>query len=384
LSPARALQQSYERAVQRRALVDDPAQRLVLARLGRLADCLQAAPRAGSLRLWLARAWPTRFGLQPCRGVYLWGGVGRGKTWLMDLFCDQLRPGDALRLHYQHLMREVHRLLARGQGRERPLEAVAATFARRARLLCIDEFVVQDIGDAMLMDGLLDGLLRRGVALLCTSNTAPQRLYENGLQRARFLPAIELLQQRLDVLQIGAGTDYRLRELKGSATWFAQDPASGQQMRRLFEALSGDDASERASGSARILEIEGRQLPVRGAAHGMAWFDFAVLCTGPRSAGDYIELADEMHTLFLSDVPVFRDADDDAARRFISLVDELYDRRVKLVASAAAEPDQLYHGARLRDAFARTASRLIEMRSHDYLARAHQAGAAGSSSAQRS
>jgi cell division protein ZapE len=260
---------------------------------------------------------------------------------------------------------------------------MATTFAQRTRVLCIDEFAVHDIGDAMLMDGFLDGLLRQGVALVCTSNTAPQRLYENGLQRARFLPTIELLQERLDVVEIGAGPDYRLRELKESATWFSsQEPESEARMQRLFVALSGhalssDAASGRASHVARTLDIEGRALPVRAAAHGMAWFDFTALCAGPRSAGDYIALADELHSLFLSDVPVFEPTDDDAARRFISLIDELYDRRVKLVASAAAEPDQLYRGERLRGAFARTSSRLAEMRGHEYLARAHQAGTAG-------
>jgi cell division protein ZapE len=219
--------------------------------------------------------------------------------------------------------------------------------------------------------------LQQGVTLLCTSNVPPQRLYANGLQRARFLPAIELIQQRLDVMEIGAGLDYRLRELRGSAIWFSsQDPESAAQMQRLFTALSGAGESQRASTGPLTLDIEGRALPVRAVSHGMAWFDFAALCMGPRSAGDYIVLADEMHTLFLSNVPVFRETDDDAARRFISLVDELYDRRVKLVASAAAEPDQLYRGQRLRDAFVRTASRLVEMRSHEYLARAHQAGAA--------
>jgi cell division protein ZapE len=372
LSPAQALQLAYERGVQR-ALTDDSAQRQVLARLGQLADCLQATPPDSSLRRWFFSRWPERFGLQPCRGIYIWGGVGRGKTWLMDLFCDQLAPGVVQRFHYQHLMREVHRQLARGRGRERPLRAVAASFARRARVLCVDEFAVQDIGDAMLMDGLLDGLLRQGMTLVCTSNIAPRRLYEHGLQRARFLPAIELIERRLDVVEIGAGLDYRLRELQGSATWFSSvDPASEEKMRQLFVALAGG-AADRA-GAGRTLEIEGRKLPVRAATHGMAWFDFAALCAGPRSASDYIALADELHSLFLSDVPVFHETDDDAARRFISLVDELYDRGVKLVASAAAEPDQLYRGERLHAVFTRTASRLVEMRSQEYLGRAHQAG----------
>jgi cell division protein ZapE len=326
LNPAQALQQGYERAVQSRGFADDPAQRLVLARLGQLAECLRATPPAGALRRWFYSRWPDQFGLQPCRGIYVWGGVGRGKTWLMDLFCDQLPPGAVQRLHFQHLMREVHRQLARGrgQGRERPLRAVAASLARRARVLCVDEFAVQDIGDAMLMDGLLDGLLRQAVTLVCTSNIAPRRLYENGLQRARFLPAIELIERRLEVVEIGAGLDYRLRELQGSTTWYSSgDPATEENMRQLFAALAGDAAADRASPAARTLDIEGRTVPVRAAAHGMAWFDFAALCAGPRSAGDYIALADEMHSLFLSDVPVFQHADDDAARRFISLVDEL-------------------------------------------------------------
>ena len=371
MSPAQALQQEYERAVQRRALVIDPAQGVVVARLGHLADCLDATPAPGPFRRWLASRWPRRFRRQSCQGLYLWGDVGRGKTWLVDLFCLQQRPSDVLRLHFQHLMREVHRQLRRGRHQERPLRHVAASIARRARVLCIDEFGVHDIGDAMLLHGLLDALLSQGVVLVCTSNTPPDQLYANGLQRARFLPAIELLQARLDVMEIGVGPDYRLRELEGSPTWFdSRNPAADGQMERLFRALAGDAAAEAPA----TVDLEGRSLPVRRSAHGMLWFDFATLCEGPRSAGDYIALADEWHTLFLSNVPVFTSTSDDAARRFISLVDELYDRRVKLVASAAASPETLYQGERLRDSFARTASRLIEMRSSAYLGGAHQSG----------
>jgi cell division protein ZapE len=253
------------------------------------------------------------------------------------------------------------------------LRQVAASFARRTRVLCIDEFGVHDIGDAMLIHGLLEALLRQGVTLVCTSNTPPGQLYANGLQRARFLPAIELLQTQLDVMEIGAGPDYRLRELEGSPTWFdSGDAATEGKMQRLFRALAGD-AGE---GAPATVEIEGRSLPVRNCAHGMLWFDFATLCEGPRSSGDYIALADEWHTLFLSDIPVLTSASDDAARRLVSLVDELYDRRVKLVASAAAGPEQLYRGERLRDSFARTVSRLIEMRSPAYLGGAHVSGVA--------
>jgi len=373
LSPAQALQQEYERAVQRRALVVDPAQGIVLARLGQLADCLEAEPPPGRMQRWLASHWPRRFRLSCCRGLYLWGDVGRGKTWLVDLFCSQQRPVDVHRLHFQHLMREVHRQLRNGQGQERPLRQVAALFARRTRVLCIDEFGVHDIGDAMLIHGLLEALLRQGVTLVCTSNTPPGQLYANGLQRARFLPAIELLQTQLDVMEIGAGPDYRLRELEGSPTWFDSGDATTEgRMQRLFGALAGDAGEEAPA----TVDIEGRSLPVRKCAHGMLWFDFATLCEGPRSAGDYIALADEWHTLFLSDIPVLTSASDDAARRFVTLVDELYDRRVKLVASAAASPEQLYRGERLRDSFARTVSRLIEMRGPAYLGGAHVSGVA--------
>jgi cell division protein ZapE len=372
LSPAQALSRDYERAVRQRTLSEDPAQRVVLARLGQLADCLQSSPVAGPLRRWLARRWPRSFALQDCKGIYLWGSVGRGKTWLVDLFGATLPAAAVRRMHFQHLMREVHRQLGNARHLESPLRQVAASLAR-ARVLCIDEFNVHDIGDAMLLHGLVEALLAQGVVLVCTSNTPPHRLYEGGLQRARFLPAIRLLEQRLDVVQIGAGPDYRLRELEGASTWFAsQDPATPQLMQRLFLALSG--AAPGAAASGGTLQLEGREVPLRHSAHGMAWFEFAALCEGPRSANDYIALADEMHTVFLSGIPVFTESGDDAARRFIGLVDELYDRGVKLVASAAAEPAQLYQGVSLQAAFLRTASRLAEMRSHAYLARSHQAG----------
>ena len=251
------------------------------------------------------------------------------------------------------------------------MRQVAASFARRARVLCIDEFGVHDIGDAMLVHGFLEALLIQGVILVCTSNTPPAQLYANGLQRARFLPAIELLQSQLDVMEIGAGPDYRLRELEGSA------PGSIRRTRprtARWSACSAHWLETLPRKRRKTVDIEGRSLPVRSSAHGMLWFDFATLCEGPRSAGDYIALADEWQTLFLSNVPVFTNSSDDAARRFISLVDELYDRRVKLVASAAASPEELYQGERLRESFARTSSRLIEMRSHAYLGGAHQSG----------
>jgi cell division protein ZapE len=213
--PNDVLGAAYAREIAKRGFESDRAQLEALRHLERLRAELATAASA-PLGKRILRGL-TRDNGGATRGVYLWGGVGRGKTWLMDLFCEQLAAGDVQRLHYQHLMREVHRQLALslGKSQERPLRKVAASFARRARVLCVDEFAVQDIGDAMLMDGLLDGLLRQGTTLVCTSNIAPRRLYENGLQRARFLPAIDLIERRLDVVEIGAGLDYRLRELQG-------------------------------------------------------------------------------------------------------------------------------------------------------------------------
>ncbi|MDR2215170.1 MAG: AFG1 family ATPase [Nevskiaceae bacterium] len=346
-------------------LQPDEGQRAAVQALDKLQVRLRnARQRGGALQRLLSRV--THRPPTTPRGLYLWGDVGRGKTWMMDRFHASL--GDAsLRLHFQHFMREVHHRLRALRERESPLDAVAEQWAEQTRVLCLDELQVLDIGDAMLLHGLITGLLTRGVTLVTTSNTPPSRLYEGGLQRERFLPAIALLESHLDVIHIGAGPDWRLRGLSDAKTWFdAAQPQTTAQMTALFERLAAGSASP----GPQTLQVEGRTLPARRTASGMAWFDFAALCEGPRSAADYIALAEELHTLFLSDVPVFDAQHDDAARRFISLVDELYDRRVKLVLSAWAS--QLYRGERLRAAFERTASRLVEMRSAQYLARAHQ------------
>jgi cell division protein ZapE len=230
---------------------------------------------------------------------------------------------------------------------------------------CLDEFMVQDIGDAMILHGVLDGLLRRGVVLVTTSNTPPSRLYEGGLQRERFLPTIALLERMLDVVEIMPGEDYRQRQLRAAPTWLhSRDAATTQRMRELFARLAGNAAVD----DAHSMMVEGRPIATLRHAGGLAWFTFAALCEGPRAADDYIAIARRMHTVFLSDVPVFDGHNDDAARRFIALVDELYDRRVKLIVSAAAEPLELYRGERLARDFGRTASRLVEMRGSEYLA----------------
>lgn len=359
------LLQRYDQALLREARRADPAQLAVARRLDALDRCLAATPGAGPLHRLVSKLVGDARHPLSCRGLYLWGTVGRGKTWLMDLFCAGRPRTECRRLHFAHFMREVHARRARVGNIERPLERVALQLARKARVYCLDEFMVQDIGDAMILHGVLDGLLRRGVVLVTTSNTPPSRLYEGGLQRERFLPTIALLERLLDVVEIAPGEDYRQRQLRAAPTWLpAGDPGTAARMRELFGRLAGDEAVDEG----HTMLVEGRPITTLRHAGGLAWFAFAALCEGPRAADDYIALARQLHTVFLSDVPVFDGHNDDAARRFIALVDELYDRRVKLVASAAAEPLALYRGERLARDFERTASRLVEMRGDPYLA----------------
>jgi cell division protein ZapE len=345
-------------------LADDPAQRRVALRMDGLIAAL-TAPAAGSL---LSRWWRGRGeGDGAPRGLYLWGGVGRGKTHLLDLFYASLAFPERERSHFYRFMQDVHAALRKVDGRSDPLRSVAQQLAARARVLCLDEFFVADIADAMILGGLLEALFERGVTVVTTSNQAPRDLYKDGLQRARFLPAIASIERHLDVVELDGGTDYRLLRLKTAHVyWDAADPRAPAEMRRLFDSLTG----AAASGPVQIA-VAGRDIPARDTSAGTAWFEFDALCRGPRGAGDYIELARRFHTVFVSDVPVFGDGDEDPARRFLTLVDEFYDRRVKLIVSAAAAPQQLYRGERLRLEFPRAVSRLVEMQSERYLAEEH-------------
>ena len=301
------------------------------------------------------------------RGIYLWGGVGRGKTWLMDLFFDSLDFPERRRLHFHHFMREVHAGLRTLSRQAAPLQSLAQSMRAETRLLCLDELFVSDIADAMILGGLFEALLKAGTTLVITSNVPPSGLYRDGLQRARFLPAIALLERQLQVLNLDGGTDYRLRQLRQAPIYLVEGAAAREQLGRLFERLADAHAEHNAE-----LHVGGRPIAAWRRSSDVVWFDFASLCEGPRSQHDYGDIADEFHTVLVSDVPVFGDAHDDAARRFIALVDEFYDRGVKLVLSAAAPPPQLYRGQRLRFEFQRTVSRLIEMQSEEYLARAHR------------
>jgi cell division protein ZapE len=366
-----SLPEPYRREFLRHGYTADAAQRAAIASLERLRGRLARAARrerrlTWRLRVALGRA-PAR---RPIPGVYLWGGVGRGKTLLLDIFAGSLAV-PARRTHFHRFMHEVHARLEalRSRGIEDPLAHIAADLAAEIRVLCFDELFVSDIADAMLLAGLFGGLLTRGVTLVFTSNVPPSGLYRDGLQRSRFLPAIALLESACTILEVDAGTDYRLRQLKRAPLYLdtaAED--ADALLRQRFEAVVGERGSEPGS-----IEILGRPVRVRRHAEGAAWFEFADLCEGPRSTEDYIEIARQFHTVVLANVPELGPGDDDAARRLIALVDEFYERGVKLIVSAAAAPEALYHGERLRFEFRRTVSRLAEMQSHEYLARPHQA-----------
>jgi cell division protein ZapE len=339
----------------------DHAQAAAFDRLSQLATELEAfrAARQSTLKkLFLPPDVP--------RGVYLWGGVGRGKSFLMDGFFATVAIRRKTRVHFHAFMRSVHEELAALRDEEDPLAIVAGRIAARHRLICFDEFHVSDIADAMILGRLFKALFEHGVVFVMTSNYAPDSLWPDGLQRERFLPAIALLNQWLDVVEVDAGVDYRLRVLEQAGVY--QTPLGADAEAALagaFERMrSGPDEDPR-------LTIEGRPLAARRVAGSAAWFAFATLCEGPRSQRDYLELARSFPVLFLSGVPALSAEAANAARRFTWLVDILYDHRVKLVISAAVPPDGLYRAGPNQREFARTASRLIEMQSRDYMALPH-------------
>ena len=343
----------------------DPGQLAALAELDRVQRALLARARRG---WWTRLCDRLRGGARAPRGLYLWGEVGRGKTLLMDLFYEQV-PGVAKRrVHFHRFMGEVHARLRTFAHRSDPLALVATELAADCRLLCLDEFVVTDIGDAMILARLLEVLFAQGVVLVTTSNTVPAGLYREGLQRARFLPAIALIERHCVVHRLASPTDWRLRALEQAPVYHLAD---GEAARRLLPAI-WDRLAQGADPIAGEIAVNARAIPAIACHEGIAWFVFEALCEGPRAVADYIELARDFHTLLLEGIPRFDGRNDDPARRFVHLVDELYDRNVNLIASAAAEPTALYAGERLRLEFQRTASRLIEMQSHAYLARPHR------------
>ncbi|MCJ7453059.1 MAG: cell division protein ZapE [Steroidobacteraceae bacterium] len=359
---------AYQRELARHGYAADPAQQAVVARLAALRAELErgATSRptlAGRLLARLRRPPPPA----PIRGIYLWGGVGRGKTFLINLFHANLSV-PSRRMHFHRFMQEAHALLRAQHDEADPLARVAAGIAADSRVLCFDELAVGDIADAMILAGLFTGLIERGVALVFTSNFAPRDLYRGGLQRQRFMPAIELIERHTEVLALDGDTDYRLRELERAPLYIDAGSLDSQALlTQRFEAIAGEVGE--ADGG---IEIESRRIPVRRRSASVIWFDFAQLCDGPRSQADYIEIARSFHTVVLSGVPRFGPGSDDQARRFIALVDEFYDRGVKLVLSAEEPPPRLYQGERLAFEFERTASRLAEMQTRAYLEQAHR------------
>lgn len=308
------------------------------------------------------------------KGLYLWGGVGRGKSFLMDSFFDCVPVARKRRIHFHRFMQEIHQRMNALSGQAEPLAAVARDVAKDTRLLCLDEFHITDITDAMLMRKLLEGLMEQGVVVLTTSNFEPDALYLHGLQRQQFLPAIDLIKQNFDIVNVDDGTDYRLRELEKAGVYHTGADAE-TRMSHEFVAIASHEISDGGA-----LEIEGRSIPVCRHSGDVAWFDFAALCDGPRGKPDYIELSKRYHTVMVSNVPCFGIGMADKLRRFVWMIDEFYDRRVKLILSASVPADELIVDADAADAFQanlnaslkdRLVSRLTEMQSHDYLAQPH-------------
>lgn len=335
----------------------DLAQEHALREFSALRARLCEAPSRG----WglLTRLRPGRG--DPIPGLYLWGGVGRGKTFLMDWFFDALPSADKRRLHFHHFMRGVHDSMSRLPKQPDPLEVVADQWRREVRVLCLDELVVSDITDAMILHRLLQALFSRGLTLVTTSNSHPRDLYPNGLQRALFLPAIALLERHTRVHELDGGRDYRLRTLVQGGLYFG--PESGEAaLADCFARLTGGHLESGAQ-----IELNGRSVPVRRLGGDCVWFDFDALCGTPRSVSDYIEIAREYRTLLLSGVPVLTPGREAAARRFVHLIDELYDQRVKLVLWAEAPVERLYGGGIPQFPHERLISRLREMQSGDYL-----------------
>lgn len=360
----------YGRECARLGYQPDPSQQQVVALLDDLRERLIAAKPKRLLGNKLLGGLLSGGKLhQLQRGLYVWGGVGRGKTWLMDLFFQSLPFRDKQRSHFHRFMQSVHDELKKHKDQADPLERVADRLAQRARVLCFDELFVTDIADAMLLGNLFRGLFDRGVTLIATSNVKPDDLYKEGLQRARFVPAIRLLKEHTQVVHLDAGVDYRLRHLERARTWFdAREAATPAALEKLFDAIAAEPGATDAT-----LILNHRRLRAHRHADGAIWFAFKELCEGPRGQADYIEIARCYHTVFVTDVPVLGADAENAARRFISVVDEFYDRAVKLIVSAAAPVTQTYRGSKLAFEFERTKSRLVEMQSQEYLSRPHQA-----------
>lgn len=348
---------AYQEARLRRGFLADAAQDRAVSDLQRLYDELVAFKEARSTAIKRLLSHP-----EVPRGIYLWGGVGRGKSFLMDSFYSVIPLRRKTRIHFHEFMRAVHRELAELKGVENPLNEAALRVAKNYRLICFDEFHVSDIADAMILHRLLERLFSLGTVFVMTSNYRPDQLYPDGLHRERILPAIALLNERLDVVEVDGGVDYRERTLHQVDAYLTPlDAKSDQALRQAFESIA------ETPDEAPLLTIESREIRALRRAGGIVWFDFNTLCAGPRSQNDYLELAGRFHTVILSSVPEMSAGQSSEARRFTWLVDVLYDHRVKLILSAEVPAEELYTAGALSNEFQRTVSRLREMQSSDYL-----------------
>jgi cell division protein ZapE len=354
-----SLSEHYLELVQQSGFQRDPDQERVLAAFDQLAESLLHKPR---IRGWLWR----RQAVQTA-GIYLWGGVGRGKTWLMDLFCSHHRDLPIERHHFHSFMRQLHEALRQREGKAEPIDLIVGEMVKRLRVLCLDEFHVIDIGDAMLLRGLLEAMERVGITLVTTSNQPPDNLYMDGIQRDSFLPAIELLKANNQVIELAGERDYRLQLFEASSVYHTPlgDEAT-VNLSREFDRLAGERVEELGR-----FQVPGRPIRFFKRGGGVIWCDFNALCGPPRWQNDYLELARSHHTVFISDIPHLDGTWDDRTRRFINLIDVFYDRKVKLVVSAENPPHEIYSGSRLKFEFQRTVSRLKEMQSAAYLELPH-------------
>ncbi|MEJ2692945.1 MAG: cell division protein ZapE [Candidatus Thiodiazotropha sp.] len=353
------LQHHYHEQLGQLGFSVDEDQEQVVAAFAELAAELEEKPRR---RGWLRVRRRT-----PLRGLYLWGGVGRGKTWLMDLFCAYHPHLGIERHHFHSFMRQLHESLRHMEGRAEPMEPLVEQMAKRFRVLCLDEFHVIDIGDAMLLRGLLEALERAGITLVTTSNQPPDDLYRGGIQRESFLPAIEILKRGNRVIELAGEQDYRLQLFEVSSVYHTPlgDEAT-VNLSREFDRLAGEPVQEFGR-----FQVPGRPIRYFKRGGGVIWCDFNAVCGPPRWQIDYLELARSHHTVFISDIPHLDGSWDDRTRRFINLIDIFYDRKVKLVVSAENPPHRIYSGTRLKAEFQRTVSRLREMQSTAYLETPH-------------
>lgn len=358
----------YEQDLLDPEFVEDPAQRRAVERLQGVYEQMVDQPPVK--KGWLAKLGFTKDkNIKPIKGVYFWGGVGRGKTYLVDTFFECLPFEKKMRMHFHRFMHRIHTERKELSDQQDPLQIIGERLARQTRILCFDEFVVNDVADAVILARLLNVLCDKGVTLIATSNVEPSNLYKGGLQRDLFLPAINLIYQHTDVFELDSGIDYRLRFLDKAETYFHPlDEHAEQGMLNNFVHLAPDAGVDGAS-----IEIEGRELGSIKRSDGVIWFTFEELCDGPRSQNDYIELARCFHSILVSEIPVLDRLKEDQARRFINLVDVFYDHNVKLIVSAQVPANEIYQGTRNEFEIKRTVSRLQEMQSYDYLALSHKA-----------